>query len=132
MRRKAAALPANCHRTRIISLIFDNSIPYFCTHRITAWEPGKKVVWQVVDSQISFVADKNEWTGTDIIFEIGRQDSRIELRFTHAGLVPALACYGACADAWAHYINDSLFNLITTGEGKPERKEVVEMQAAAR
>ena len=99
------------------------------TQKITEWEPGKKVVWQVVDSQIDFVADKEEWTGTDIVFEIARRDGRTELRFTHAGLVPALACYGECADAWAHYINDSLFNLITTGSGKPDRQEVAEAQA---
>ena len=100
------------------------------TQKITEWEPGKKVVWQVVASQINFVPDKDEWTGTTIIFEIARQDGRVELRFTHAGLAPALACYGECADAWAHYINNSLFNLITTGSGKPERKEVAETEAA--
>ena len=97
------------------------------TQKITEWEPGKRVVWQVVDSQLDFVADKEEWTGTDIIFEIARRGGRTELCFTHAGLMPALACYGECADAWAHYINDSLFNLITTGSGKPERKEVAEV-----
>ena len=102
------------------------------TQKITAFEPGKKVVWQVVDSQINFVADKDEWTGTAIVFDIARRDGRTELRFTHAGLAPALACYGECADAWAHYINDSLFNLITTGSGKPERKEAAEGEPVAR
>ncbi len=100
------------------------------TQKITEWEPDKKVVWQVVDSQLNFVADKDEWTGTDILFEVARLDGRTELRFTHAGLVPALACYGQCTDAWAHYINNSLFNLITTGSGKPERKKVTEVEQA--
>ena len=99
------------------------------TQKIIEWEPGKKVVWQVVDSQLDFIADKEEWTGTHIAFEIARREGRTELRFIHAGLVPALECYGECTNAWAHYINDSLFNLITTGRGKPERKEAAETVA---
>ena len=38
--------------------------------RITELVPGKKVVWQVLDSEIAFVKDKNEWNGTEIVFEI--------------------------------------------------------------
>jgi hypothetical protein len=101
------------------------------TQKITEWVPGKKVVWHVVDSQINFVADKSEWAGTDIIFEISKRDGRNELRFTHAGLVPAIECYGACSDAWGFYINNSLFNLITKGEGKPNRQDVAAVVQAA-
>ena len=87
------------------------------TQKITEWVPGKKVVWHVLDSQINFVADKTEWEGTDIVFEIGKQDGQTELRFTHVGLVPALACYGDCSDAWGFYTNVRLRDLISKGNG---------------
>jgi hypothetical protein len=93
------------------------------TQTITEWVPGKKVVWHVLDSHINFVKDKSEWKDTAIVFEISKQDSRTELRFTHAGLVPAIECYGECSDAWGFYINHSLFTLITEGKGKPNRKD---------
>ena len=97
------------------------------TQQITELEPGKKVVWHVVDSRINYVKDKAEWTGTDIVFEITRQDAKTELRFTHAGLVRAFECYDSCSDAWGFYIKHSLFDLITKGQGEPARKD----QAAA-
>jgi hypothetical protein len=90
------------------------------TQKITDWEPGKKVVWHVLDSQLNFVKDKTEWTGTDIVFEITRNADRTELRFTHVGLVPAIACYGDCTDAWGSLVNRNLFNLITTGKAQAD------------
>ena len=83
--------------------------------------PGKKVVWHVVESHINFVKDKNEWNGTDIVFEIAKKGGETELRFTQVGLVPAFECYGDCSGAWGFYINDSLRSLITTGEGQPNK-----------
>jgi hypothetical protein len=93
------------------------------TQKITEWVPGKKVVWHVVASHIGFVDDKTEWNGTDIVFEIAKRGARTELRFTHVGLVPAVACYGDCTGAWGFYVNDSLRGLITAGKGQPNRKE---------
>jgi hypothetical protein len=93
------------------------------TQKITELVPGTKVVWHVLDSQINFVKDKTEWTGTDIVFEISRKGDRTELRFTHVGLIRAIECYGSCSDAWGFYINHSLFVLITTGKGEPSQQE---------
>jgi len=85
--------------------------------------PGKRVVWHVTDAELSFVKDKTEWNGTDIVFDIAKKDGKTEVRFTHVGLVPAFECYGGCSGAWGFYINDSLRNLITTGKGAPNQKE---------
>jgi hypothetical protein len=93
------------------------------TQKVARFIPGKKVVWHVIDSRVNFVHDKSEWLGTDIVFEIARREDRTELRFTHVGLVPAIECYGSCSGAWSFYINESLRSLITTGAGKPIRKE---------
>jgi hypothetical protein len=95
---------------------------HFSKQRITELIPGKKVVWLVVDSFLSFVKDKTEWNGTEIVFEIGTRDGKTEVRFTHAGLVPAFECYGGCSGAWGFYINDSLRSLIATGKGSPTRR----------
>jgi hypothetical protein len=92
------------------------------TQKITEFVPDNKVVWHVVD-KINFVKDKDEWNGTDIVFEIAKKGDKTELRFTHIGLVPAIECYGKCACAWGYYINESLRNLITTGKGDPNEKE---------
>jgi hypothetical protein len=90
-----------------------------CTFKITAFVPGKKVVWHVLSNYFNFVQDKTEWTGTDVVFEIGKKDDKTELRFTHVGLVPAYECYDVCSDAWGRYITGSLRDLITTGKGQP-------------
>ena len=90
------------------------------TQKITEFVPGQKVVWHVQDGYLSFVKDKAEWTGTEIIFEIARKADRTELRFTHVGLVRAFECYGDCSSAWDFYINKSLFLLITSGKGQPD------------
>jgi hypothetical protein len=67
------------------------------TQRITEFVPGKKVVWHVTDAELTFVKDKSEWIGTNIVFDIARKDEKTELRFTHVGLVPAFECYGGCS-----------------------------------
>ncbi|MGB5195862.1 MAG: hypothetical protein WBN64_02240 [Candidatus Deferrimicrobium sp.] len=71
-----------------------------CTFKITESVPGKKVVWHVLQNYFNFVNDKTEWTGTDVVFEIAMKGDKIEVHFTHVGLVPANECYGVCSDAW--------------------------------
>ena len=91
--------------------------------KITELQPGKKIVWHVVDAQLKFVDNQTEWNGTDIVFEITPKGAETELRFTHVGLVPAFQCYGGCSGAWGFYINESLRSLITTGKGTPNSEE---------
>ncbi|MEW9550668.1 SRPBCC domain-containing protein [Nonomuraea sp. NPDC050783] len=94
-----------------------------CTVQITELQPGRKVVWRVLDNHFDFVTDQGEWKGTDVVFEITGKDGGAEIRFTHVGLVPAHECYDVCANAWSGYIDGSLRDLINTGKGQPNPGE---------
>ena len=82
---------------------------------VTELIPGKRVAWHVLDGYLSFVADKTEWTGTDITFDISRHSGQTEVTFTHRGLVPEVECFDQCSNAWSYLVNSSLRELITTG-----------------
>jgi hypothetical protein len=86
--------------------------------KITGFIPGKKVIWHVLDSQLSFVKDKSEWNDTDIVFDISEKEGKTEVRFTHIGLVPQYECYDSCSNAWGTLINGNLRKLITTGKAQ--------------
>ena len=86
---------------------------HYSKQKVTELIPGKKVVWLVTDSELNFIKNKSEWTGTKIIFEIAKKGDKTEVRFTHMGLVPEVECYGDCSNAWSSYIKNSLRNFIT-------------------
>ena len=88
--------------------------------KITELIPSKKVVWRVLDSNLSFAKDKREWNGTDIVFDISEKEGKTEVRFTHVGLVPEYECYGSCSNAWGMLVNGNLRKLITTGKSQPD------------
>lgn len=90
---------------------------HYSKQRLVEIIPNKKVVWLVTESNLSFVKNKSEWTGTRIVFEITEINNKTQLRFTHEGLVPAFECYGGCSGAWGDLIEKSLFSLITKGKG---------------
>lgn len=86
--------------------------------RVKTLEPGARVEWEVLESGIHFVEDPEEWKGTVIRFDVAEvAPGRSELRFTHLGLTPRIACYANCAAGWEHYILNSLRALIATGKG---------------
>lgn len=91
--------------------------------KVTELITGKKIVWLVTDSNISFVEDKNEWTGTKITFDIAAKGNKTEVRFTHVGLNPGVECYDGCSNAWGSYISGSLRKLIANGVDVENVKE---------
>jgi len=93
------------------------------TQKLTEVVPDQRVVWRVLDANLSFTDDKAEWKGTEIRFEIAQKGDKTEVRFTHVGLVPEVECFDACSSGWTFYIRDSLQKLITTGKGAPAPKE---------
>ena len=81
---------------------------HYSKQKITEFVPGQRVVWHVTEADLTFVQDKKEWEGTDIIFDITPKNGKTEVRFEHVGLSPDVECYDGCSDAWSYYVNDSL------------------------
>jgi hypothetical protein len=96
---------------------------HYSKQKIAEFVPGKKVVWDIVDSAINFVDDKTEWNGTKIVFDIAKKGGETEVRFTHVGLAPESECFDSCSDAWSSYITGSLKSLIERGAGRPNPSE---------
>jgi hypothetical protein len=94
---------------------------HYSKQKITEMVPDQRVVWLVLDSNLSFVEDKTEWNGTEISFDISRKDDHTEVCFTHNGLIPEYECYEACSGAWSFYMKESLRSFITTGHGEPNQ-----------
>ncbi|MDB5169361.1 MAG: ATPase [Candidatus Saccharibacteria bacterium] len=90
------------------------------TQKVTEFVPAKKIVWHVIDAYLSFVEKKDEWKGTDIIFEINEKNGKTELVFTHRGLVPPFACYGTCSNAWETLVQKNLRNFIITAKDQAD------------
>lgn len=95
---------------------------HYSKQKLTEVIPGEKVVWLITDSKLTFVKDQTEWTGTEIVFDIVKKDTKTQVTFTQYGLVPTFECYGGCSNAWTDYIQNSLYSLITTGKGTPSPK----------
>jgi hypothetical protein len=99
--------------------VFQVKDVHYSRQKLIEVMPNEKVVWLITDSELTFVNDKSEWTGTKVIFDISRQGDKTKLAFTHEGLLPEVECYGACSPAWTQYVQNSLLSLITTGKGTP-------------
>ena len=92
----------------------------FCRFRITEVVPGVRVVWHVVDADLTFVDDRDEWTDTNVVFDITATSEGTTVRLTHEGLTAAESeCFEDCSRGWTFYITKSLLQLITSGTGQP-------------
>jgi uncharacterized protein YndB with AHSA1/START domain len=90
------------------------------TQRVVALVPGQRVAWRVLDANLRFVDDAHEWKGTEIVFALSQRGPQTELVFTHVGLTPACACYGACAGGWMQLLGGKLRRRVATGRAQPD------------
>lgn len=95
--------------------------------RITEAQRGKRMVWHVTESYLPWLQDREEWKGTDIVFDIASTGNGTRLTVTHVGLTPQVECYAQCEKGWDFFIGHSLFKLITEGAGVPDTTERTHM-----
>lgn len=89
---------------------------HYSKQRLIEVNPGRKIVWLITESELSFLKKKDEWTGTRVVFEISEKDGKTQVVFMHKGLTPQIECYDSCASAWAMYLQNNLWPLINTGQ----------------
>jgi len=94
----------------------------YVNFKITEVVPHSKIVWEVTDSYIPKLQDKQEWNNTLIVWDISSTGSSTKIDMTHVGLVPEVECYEMCESGWNRYAKDSLFKLITEHKGLPYQK----------
>ena len=99
--------------------VYHNEPVHVARFRVTELVPGRRVAWRVLENDLSFIEDKTEWVGNEMIFDISRKGDKTEVTFTQIGLVPEYECFEICKNAWGGYINASLRSLIATGKGAP-------------
>lgn len=92
---------------------------HYTKFRITELVAPRRVAWLTLDSELTFVQDRQEWTGTTVTFDVTERDGRTQVVFTHVGLVPEHECYDVCDDAWSSYVLGNLRTLIDTGSPVP-------------
>ena len=85
---------------------------HYSKQRLIELVPDRKVVWLVTEGAVSFVEKKNEWQGTNIIFEISGKGDKTEVRFTHEGLNTGVECYNSCSSAWQMCLGQKFLPLI--------------------
>ncbi len=78
---------------------------HFTRQKLVELIPNKKIVWQVTESNLSFLDNRKEWEHTKLAFHLVEKEGKTDVTFTHIGLAPQIECYNECSTAWTHYLH---------------------------
>ncbi|MGK8486218.1 SRPBCC family protein [Nocardia asiatica] len=84
--------------------------------RVRELEPGKHVLWEVIDGP-------DDWVGTQLDWNLGRADDQTIVLFKHQGWKEPVEAMYHCSTKWAVFLL-SLKSLVETGKGAPEPYDV--------
>ena len=84
--------------------------------KVLELEPGKRVLWQVVDGP-------EEWIGTKISFDLSQNGDWTVVLFKHRGWKAPVEFMHHCSTKWAVFLL-SLKSLQETGKGEPWPNEI--------
>ena len=79
---------------------------HFSKQKLVELIPGKKIVWQITESNHLFLNNPKEWENTRLVFGILDKENETQVTFTHEGLEPQIECYDECSHAWTQYLNN--------------------------
>jgi hypothetical protein len=82
---------------------------------VTRVDPDRAVRWRITDGP-------PEWIGTDVTFDLARQDDRTILLFGHRNWREAVEFTAHCSMKWATFLF-SLRALAETGKGRPNPED---------
>ena len=107
-----------CKLGDLLSVHFENDTHWVMTVADAA--PCHSLIWHVTEAfhDLQMLNDKEEWLGTNIIWQLDEQKNGTLVTFTHNGLVPSLHCYQICQSGWQHYLA-SLQAYLESGQGDP-------------
>jgi len=84
--------------------------------KVLELEPGKRVLWQVVEGP-------EEWVGTKVGFDLKQEDGFSIVLFKHQGWKDPAEFMYHCSTKWAIFLM-SLKSFVETGEGAPSPGDV--------
>jgi hypothetical protein len=105
------------------TFFYHYNVTHLAKIRLVEMIADKRLIYQVLANEFSFIKDKTEWVDTKLVFDILTVGKNTEVKFVHEGLVPECECYGVCHNAWTGLIENSLKDLINTGKGQPIPKD---------
>jgi len=109
--------------------IINHPNQHYSKQKLIQVVPSKKIVWLVTESKLNWLKNNTEeWTNTQMIFEISTKDDKTILHFTHDGLTPEKECYAMCEKGWDMIIKDWLFHLIIIGTPSKEMDKAAEIR----
>lgn len=86
----------------------------FCQKfRVEELEAGKRVAWKAPKGQGS-----DEWEGTEVTFDLRKEDKQTFVQFHHSGWREASDFQGHCSTRWAIFLL-SLKDVLERGKGRP-------------
>ena len=88
----------------------------FFDMRVSELDPGRRVVWEVLDGP-------PEWVGTRVSWDLRQEGDHAILLFRHAGWREEVEFMHHCSTKWAIFLM-SLKSLLETGQGSPHPKDV--------
>ncbi len=84
--------------------------------KVLELEPGKKVLWQVVDGPA-------EWIGTKVRWDLREEGDYAIVLFRHEGWREPVEFMHHCSTKWAVFLL-SLKQLLETGQGAPDPDDI--------
>jgi len=88
----------------------------FFDMKVLELDPGRRVLWQVVDGP-------QEWIGTRVVWDLSQEDDYATVLFRHEGWQEPVEFMHHCSTKWAVFLM-SLKALLETGKGAPFPNDV--------